>query len=108
MTMEAEIYGITPSAKIEALPKAPPENMFRRPTRPCEDVDWRPASIDASIPGSTTKHPNLYMRIRMKVYTSLLRSSSILKIFFMVSTNFIMELFVYHCLTAGSLNFGNG
>ena len=32
--VDAEMYGITPNAKIEALPNAPPENMFRRPTRP--------------------------------------------------------------------------
>ena len=57
MTMDAEMYGITPSAKIEALPKAPPENMSRRPTRPSLDESRRPASMDASMPGSTTKQP---------------------------------------------------
>ena len=28
------MYGITPSAKIEAFPKAPPENMFNKPIKP--------------------------------------------------------------------------
>ena len=55
--MDAEMYGITPSAKMEALPIAPPENMFRRPTRPSEVELWSFASIVASMPGSTTKHP---------------------------------------------------
>ena len=57
MTMEAEMYGITPSAKIEAFPNAPPENMLSRPTRPLLALLWRFASIEASIPGSTMKHP---------------------------------------------------
>ena len=55
--MDAEMYGITPSAKMEALPKAPPENMFRRPTRPSEVFCWKRASIVGSMPGRTTKHP---------------------------------------------------
>ena len=55
--MDAEMYGITPSAKIEALPKAPPENMFRRPTRPSWVLLCRLASMEASMPGSTTKQP---------------------------------------------------
>ena len=55
--MDAEMYGITPSAKIEALPKAPPENMFRRPTRPSWVLLWNSARRVASIPGSTTWQP---------------------------------------------------
>ena len=55
--MDAEIYGITPSAKIEAFPNAPPENMFKRPTRPSEEVLWRFASCAESMPGSTIKLP---------------------------------------------------
>ena len=39
--MEAEMYGITPSAKIEAFPNAPPENMLSRPTRPLLALLWR-------------------------------------------------------------------
>ncbi len=34
MMIEAVMYGITPSAKIAALPNAPPENTFNRPRRP--------------------------------------------------------------------------
>ena len=65
--MDAEMYGITPRAKMEALPNAPPENMFRRPTRPSEVLCWKRASIEGSMPGRTTKHPNLYTSTRIRV-----------------------------------------
>ena len=32
--MDADIYGMIPNAKIEALEKAPPENMFNKARRP--------------------------------------------------------------------------
>jgi hypothetical protein len=32
--MDAEMYGMIPNAKIEALEKAPPENMFNKPNNP--------------------------------------------------------------------------
>ena len=34
MMMEAVMYGMTPSARIAALPNAPPENTFNRPSSP--------------------------------------------------------------------------
>ena len=54
MTMDAEIYGITPSAKIEALPNAPPENILSKPTRPSLVELWRLARVNAREDYETT------------------------------------------------------
>ena len=61
MMMEAVMYGMTPSAKMAALPNAPPEKTFNRPRSPLPS-NWL-ASADPSpkalglIPGITTKLP---------------------------------------------------
>ena len=61
MTIDAVIYGITPSAKMAALPNAPPEKTSKRPSSPLS-FNWF-ASADPSpsalglIPGMTTKLP---------------------------------------------------
>jgi hypothetical protein len=34
--MDAEIYGIIPKAKMDALENAPPENIFKRPSTPSD------------------------------------------------------------------------
>ena len=36
MMMLAVMYGMMPRAKIEKLPKAPPENRFKNPSAPCD------------------------------------------------------------------------
>ncbi|CAB4554621.1 unannotated protein [freshwater metagenome] len=58
MMMLAVMYGMMPSAKIEKLPKAPPENRFRNPSAPCERT---PSSncftASASMPGTRTATP---------------------------------------------------
>jgi hypothetical protein len=52
--MDAEIYGIIPNAKMEAFAKAPPENIFNRPSSPLDDWFCRLANIPGSTPGKTT------------------------------------------------------
>jgi hypothetical protein len=42
-----------PSAKIDALANAPPENMFNRPSNPLFDWVLRLVSISGSTPGRT-------------------------------------------------------
>jgi hypothetical protein len=54
ITMEAEIYGMIPRAKMEALENAPPVNMLSNPSKPLEVWLWSWASIFGSTPGNTT------------------------------------------------------
>ena len=61
MMIEAVIYGMTPSARIEALPKAPPEKTFNRPRSPLPSswlayADPSPKALGL-MPGITTKLP---------------------------------------------------
>ena len=64
MMIEAVMYGITPSAKMAALPKAPPENTFNRPRSPLPSswlayAEPSPSALGL-MPGSTTKLPRRY------------------------------------------------
>ena len=52
--MDAEIYGMMPSAKIEALENAPPVNMLSRPSNPLDVWLCSCVSMFGSTPGSTT------------------------------------------------------
>ena len=54
MTIEAEIYGMIPKPKIDALLNAPPKKVSKSPKNPPTD----PCSFDGSIPGITMKEPN--------------------------------------------------
>ncbi|GAB3322025.1 hypothetical protein GCM10027299_17230 [Larkinella ripae] len=49
MAIDADIYGIMPNAKMDALLKAPPENVSSNPSNPC---GFR-FSFVGSIPGNT-------------------------------------------------------
>ena len=40
MMMLAVMYGMMPSAKIEKLPNAPPENRSRKPSAPCDSTPF--------------------------------------------------------------------
>ena len=54
--MEAETYGMMPSAKMESCSSAPPENRLKSPSRPpCEATTLRMAT--RSTPGVLTKTP---------------------------------------------------
>ena len=57
--MDAEMYGIIPNAKIDALEKAPPENMFNKARRPSLVCSCNFDNISGLIPGRTTYEPNL-------------------------------------------------
>src|SRR4030043_850052 len=94
-TIEADIYGIIPSAKTDAWEKAPPENISSNPIIP-EDV-WlcKFASWEGSIPGREIYFPSLYRRIIPSVYSNLARRSSIFQIFFKVLIS-LMELQFYN------------
>ena len=50
--IEAEIYGMIPSAKMPIRLMAPPVNMFRIPPRPAETSDMKSRSAPPSIPGT--------------------------------------------------------
>ena len=55
--MDAEIYGITPNAKMDALENEPPANMLSNPSNPSLAC-W--SSRDAeSTPGITINEPIL-------------------------------------------------
>ena len=52
MMIDAEMYGMIPSAKIEKRDSAPPENTLNRPRMPpCCDLN-NSSSTDALIPGT--------------------------------------------------------
>src|SRR5690606_6629287 len=91
--MEAEIYGMIPKAKTEALAKAPPVNAFNKPNKPDSVLLCNFSNLAASIPGKTTCAPKRYTSNRPRVNMILFLNSSIFQTFFSVSINF-MRLFV--------------
>ncbi len=59
MMMLAVMYGMMPSAKIEKLSNAPPENRFKNPSAPCCPADSRSCSMAmGSTPGTRMKTPS--------------------------------------------------
>ncbi len=52
MMIDAEMYGMIPSAKIVKRESAPPENMLNRPRIPPWFERKRSASTFGSIPGT--------------------------------------------------------
>ena len=55
--MEAEMYGMMPSAKMESCSSAPPEKRLKRPSRPPELATTRRIAT-RSTPGVVTKMPS--------------------------------------------------
>ena len=89
ITMEAEIYGIIPNAKIEALEKAPPENMSNNASNPPLVCSCKAVNALGSIPGRTTYVPKRYIATNKRVVRIRFLRSSIFQIFFIVSTALI-------------------
>ena len=81
------MYGIMPSAKIEARVNDPPKKVLSRSKIPPEF----PVSLFGSIPGNTMYEPNLKMTKKPIVLRILTRRSSIEKMFFMV----VKKRFIY-------------
>ena len=75
-----------PKANIEALLNAPPNKVSSIPNIPCASL-----SFEGSIPGRTTKEPNLKMIRIPTVFNILILRSSIVKMFLMVSKNFFIN-----------------
>lgn len=76
-----------PKAKMDALLKEPPRNVFNKSNIP----PWAPSSrISGLIPGKTIKDPSLKIIKKPMVFKILTRRSSIEKIFFMVVKNFFI------------------
>src|SRR3954470_9931202 len=83
MMMLAVMYGMMPSAKIEKLLNAPPENRFKKPSAPppwatsrsCWTAYW-------STPGTWMWTPTRYRPIIAIVNSTLLRRSGTLNTFF--------------------------
>src|SRR5688500_18207318 len=86
--MDAEMYGMMPMAKIEAWLKAPPANVSIKPRIPFVEPC---AKFSVLIPGNTMCVPIRYIKIRSRVYSILLRRSSLLQIFLNVLIRFFTE-----------------
>ena len=86
MTIDAEIYGIIPRPKIEALLNAPPKNVSSNPKNPPTDL----TNLSGSIPGNTINEPNRKMTKNPRVMRILSRSSTIDQIFLRVVKNFFI------------------
>jgi hypothetical protein len=73
-----------PSAKIEALEKAPPENMLSKDIKP--SLVWFSKGLSPSgfTPGRTINDPKRYTRIKRNVKRILFLKSSIFQMFFIV------------------------
>jgi hypothetical protein len=82
--IDAEIYGMIPSAKIEALLNDPPRNVFNRPRIPSVLPEPDKLGCVASTPGITIYDPNLKMIKYPIVFRILTRRSSMEKMFLMV------------------------
>jgi hypothetical protein len=80
--MEAEIYGMIPSAKIEAFEKEPPANVSNKPSKP--DLALCKSSLFGSIPGRATWAPKRYTRISKRVTPIFDFRSSMLQMFLSV------------------------
>ena len=64
MMMLAVMYGMIPSAKIEKLPNAPPENRLRKPSAPCDSTpSLNCLTASASMPGTRMATPRRYSAI---------------------------------------------
>jgi hypothetical protein len=59
ITIDAEMYGIIPNAKIEAFENAPPENILSSPINPELPCCCKFDNIPGSTPGNTINDPNL-------------------------------------------------
>jgi hypothetical protein len=80
--IDAEMYGMIPNAKMDALLNEPPRNVFNKSKiPPCAPA---PNKL-ASMPGSTMNEPNLKMIKNPIVFRILTLRSSIEKIFRIVS-----------------------
>ena len=79
--IEAEIYGMIPSAKIEAWEKKPPANISYKPSKEFVKFCITIANAERSTPGTGTIPPKRYTSIRRLVKISFFRKSGILKIF---------------------------
>ena len=62
MIIDADMYGIIPNAKIEALEKAPPEKRFKRSPKPPPPLTEALSKALLSTPGIMIKEPILYIR----------------------------------------------
>jgi hypothetical protein len=77
-----------PNAKMDALLNAPPKKVSNRPNNPpVFALSWL-----GSMPGRTTKEPNLKIAIKPKVLRILILRSSIAKMFFNVVINFFIQI----------------
>ena len=83
MMMLAVMYGMIPSAKIEKLPNAPPENRLRKPSAPCDSTPFLNClTASGSMPGTRIATPSRYRAIIAMTNRILFRRSVTLKTFF--------------------------
>ena len=80
-----------PSAKMDALLKAPPRKVSSKPNNPCAEKFIR----SGSIPGSTTNDPKRNIVINKRVLRIRVLNSSIEKIFLIVSINRFIKKVLY-------------
>ena len=77
-----------PNAKMEALENAPPANESNIPRIPSLAFVFNCSNPFGSTPGKTICEPTRYTSNNKRVYTILLRNSSMLQIFFRVCMSF--------------------
>jgi hypothetical protein len=80
--MDAEIYGMIPNAKMDALLNEPPRNVFNKSKIPPRAPAPKTLGL---MPGSTMNEPNLKIIRNPIVFRILTLRSSIEKIFRIVS-----------------------
>src|SRR5256885_8315520 len=73
MMMEAEMYGMTPMAKIDRRDSAPPENMFTIPRMVLERSPKKRATSAGFTPGTGMKVP-IRKKKRSEEHTSEFQS----------------------------------
>ena len=89
--MEAEIYGITPNAKIEARENEPPANIFSKPTNP--SLAFWLSKVAWLTPGRITNEPTRYIKRNKSVLVIRTLRSSIFQILDIVVKNFFIETY---------------
>ena len=80
-----------PNAKMDALAKAPPENIFNNDIKPVLVCSRRAVSALGFIPGNTMNEPNRYIAAKPSVMRIRVLKSSTRHMFRNVSINFFIR-----------------
>ena len=81
-----------PNAKIEALEKAPPENIFNRDISPVLVCSRSAVKASGLMPGNTMNEPKRYIAAKARVMRIRVLKSSTRHMFLRVSINFFIRI----------------